>query len=167
MGWLQKIRGAVTGGSGDDEEWIAVDGVGDTAALLRTIAELLPRDGTVNIVKPRSAEVEGLLQQHKTGASNPEEGDYYLPMSGNAVAQLAALVSEIHPEPAFGAVLVAQNGRNLLEAYRRDSSEDVVWLSATMPGETLGRMRQTLDRIAQQCAAAAAAARPAQQVRSA
>jgi hypothetical protein len=167
MGWLDKVRGAVTGRSGDDAEWIAVDGVGDTAALLRVIGELLPRDATVNIVKPRSAEIERLLQQHTTGNSNPEEGDYYLTMSGAAVAQLAALVEQIHPEPAFGAVLVSNGSRNLLEAYRRNSNEDVVWLSASLPSETLTRARQELDRIAQQCAAAAAASRPMQQARSA
>jgi hypothetical protein len=155
MGWLKKIRGVVSGNSGDDQEWIAIDGVGDTSALLRCIEQTMPRDAMLNIVKPRSAEVEGYLQQHKTDASNPAEGDYYLAMSGSAIAHLAQLVEQIMPEPAFGAVLVTHNGRNLLEAYRRDLNEDVVWLSASLPEATLANARKALDVIARQCAAAA------------
>jgi hypothetical protein len=165
MGLLDRIRGVVTGRSGDDEQLIAVDGVGDTPALLRVIDEMMPREALLNIVKPRSAEVEGFLQQHKTGASNPSDGDYYIPMP--AVAHLARLVEQIAPEPAFGAVLVTQGNANLLEAYRRDAGEDVVWLSATLPPQTLSRMRDALDRIAQQCVAAAVASRPSPQAKSA
>jgi hypothetical protein len=165
MGMLDRIRSVVTGRSGDDDEWIACDGVGDTAGLLRVIEETMPRDALVNIVKPRSAEVEGFLQQHKTGQSNPEDGDYYIGMP--ALAHLARLVEQIIPEPAFGAVLVTHGDRNLVEAYRRDSNEDVVWLSATLPPQTLATARQALDRIAQQCTAAAVAARPAPQAKSA
>lgn len=157
MGLIDRIRGAVTGRSGADEEWIAVDGVADTAALLRAIEETMPHEALVNIVKPRSAEIEGFLQQHKTGASNPEDGDYFIVLSGPVLAHLARLVEEIAPEPAFGAVLVTHGSRNLLEAYRRDSNEDVVWLSESLPSETLSRARQAMDRIAQQCAAAVAA----------
>lgn len=155
MGWLKKIRGVV-GGDNGDTEWIAIDGVADTPALLRMIEQTMPRDAVLNIVKPRSAEVEGFLQQHKTGESNPAEGDYYLPMSGSAVASLAALIEQIMPEPAFGAVLVTHGSRNLLEAYRRDFNEDVVWLSASLPAETLGVARKVLDQIARQCEVAAA-----------
>ena len=155
MGWLKRIRGVVSGNNGDDQEWIAIDGVGDTSALLKVIEETMPRDALLNIVKPRSAEVEGYLQQHKTDASNPAEGDYYLPMSGPVIAPLARLVEQIVPEPAFGAVLVTHGSRNLLEAYRRDLNEDVVWLSASLPAETLSSARQALDVIARQCAAAA------------
>ena len=155
MGWLKKIRGVV-GGDNGDTEWIAIDGVADTPALLRMIEQTMPRDAVLNIVKPRSAEVEGFLQQHKTGESNPAEGDYYLPMSGSAVSSLAALIEQIMPEPAFGAVLVTHGSRNLLEAYRRDFNEDVVWLSASLPAETLGAARKVLDQIARQCEVAAA-----------
>lgn len=165
MGLLDKIRGVVTGRSGDDEEWIAVDGVGDTAALLRVIDETMPRDALINIVKPRHAEVEKLLRQHQTGASNPDDGDYYISIA--ALAPLAGVVARLAPAPAFGTVLVANGTRNLLEAYRRDSSEDVVWLSATLPPATLTRARQSLDQIAQQCAAAAMAARPVPQAKTA
>lgn len=150
MGWLDKIRGVVNGNSGDDQEWIAVDGVADTAVLLRVIEESMPRDAMVNIVKPRSAEVEGLLQQHKAGESNPDEGDYYLALSGPAIGQLSRLVSEIAPDPAFGTVLVTQNGRNLLEAYRRDNGEDVVWLSASLPERLLASVRNALEIAAKQ-----------------
>lgn len=155
MGWFNKIRGVV-GGQNGDSEWIAIDGVADTAALLRMIEQTMPRDALLNIVKPRSAEVEGFLQQHKTGESNPAEGDYYLSLSGNAASSLATLIEQIHPEPAFGAVLVTHNNRNLLEAYRRDFNEAVVWLSASLPASTLTVARQALDEIARQCEIAAA-----------
>jgi hypothetical protein len=167
MGLLDRIRGVVAGRSGDDEEWIAIDGVGDTAALLRVIEEAMPRDAVLNIVKPRSAEVEGFLHMHKTGASNPEDGDYYIALSGQVVSALAQLVEQIVPEPAFGTVLVTHDGRNLLEAYRRDSNEDVVWLSAKLPAATLARTKLALDQIAERCTAAAVAARPAPQAKSA
>ena len=155
MGWLKKIRGVVSGNNGDDQEWIAIDGVADTSALLRVIEQTMPRDAMLNIVKPRSAEVEGFLQQHKTDGSNPAEGDYYVPLSGPVVSHLAQLVLQIVPEPAFGAVLVTHGGRNLLEAYRRDFNEDVVWLSASLPDATMSSARQALDAIARECAAAA------------
>lgn len=153
MGLLKRIRGAVTGNSGEDQDWIAVDGVGDTAALLRVVAETMPSGALLNIVKPRSAEVERFLQSNKTGASNVEEGDFYLSMSGSAVAQLADLVGQIDPEPAFGAVIVTLDGSNLLEAYRRDLNEDVVWLSSSLPADMLARAREGLDTIVQNGAA--------------
>lgn len=165
MGLLKKIRGAVTGESGADQEWIAIDGVGDTAELLRVIARTMPSGALLNIVKPRSAEVERFLQVNKTGASNVEEGDYYLSMSGSVVVQLADLVSQIYPEPAFGAVLVTLDGNNLIEAYRRDSNEDVVWLSSSLPSEMRTRARQGLDAIVEN--GATASRTPALRVRTA
>lgn len=150
MGWLDRLRGVVSGGSGDDQEWIAVDGVGDTGALLRIIEESMPRDALLNIVKPRSAEVEGFLQQHRTGASNPDEGDYYLSLNGQTIDHLARLVTAIAPEPAFGTVLVTRDGRNLLEAYRRDAGEDVVWLSASLPEQLRASLRNSLEIAAKQ-----------------
>lgn len=167
MGLLKKIRGVVSGNNGGDTDWIAIDGVGDTPALLRMIEQTMPRDALLNIVKPRSAEIEGFLQQHKSGESNPSEGDYYLAMSGSAATSLATLIEQILPEPAFGAVLVTQGSRNLLEAYRRDCNEDVVWLSATLPPETLAAARKALDEIARQCEVSAAQAKPMPQARSA
>ena len=167
MGWLKKIRGVVGGSNGDAQEWIAIDGVGDTPALLRMIEQTMPRDAMLNIVKPRSAEVEGFLQQHKTDSSNPAEGDYYVLMSGPVLAHLAQLVEQIVPEPAFGAVLVTHGSRNLLEAYRRDLNEDVVWLSASLPADTLANARQALDVIVRQCAAAASQPTGMPQVKSA
>ena len=166
MSWLKKIRGVVSGNNGEDQEWIAIDGVGDTSALLRVIEQTMPRDAMLNVVKPRSAEVEGFLQLNKTGASNPAEGDYYVAMSGQLVTQLAELVEQIEPEPAFGAVLVTHGSRNLLEAYRRDCNEDVVWLSASLPPATMAGARKALDVIARQCASAAAAS-PSNGVRQA
>ncbi len=165
MDLFKKIRGVVTGTSGEDQEWIAVDGVGDTAELLRVIARTMPSGALLNIVKPRNAEVERFLQANKTGASNVEEGDYYISMSGSAVAQLAELVGQIGPEPAFGAVLVTLDGGNLLEAYRRDSNEDVVWLSSSLPSDMLSRAREGLNTIAEN--GAAASHTPALRVRSA
>ena len=165
MGLLKKIRGVVTGESGEDQEWIAVDGVGDTAELLRVIAQTMPSGALLNIVKPRSAEVERFLQGNKTGPSNVEEGDYYVSMSGSAVTQLADLVSQIDPEPAFGAVLVTLDGSNLIEAYRRDSNEDVVWLSSSLPSEMLTRAREGLGAIAEN--GATASRTPALRARSA
>ncbi len=165
MGLFKKIRGVVTGTSGEDQEWIAVDGVGDTAELLRVIAQTMPSGALLNVVKPRSAEVERFLQVNKTGASNVEEGDFYISMSGNAVVQLAELVGQIDPEPAFGAVLVTLNGGNLIEAYRRDLNEDVVWLSSSLPSETLARAREGLNIIAEN--GAAASHTPALRARSA
>jgi hypothetical protein len=153
MGLFKRIRGVVTGTSGEDQEWIAVDGVGDTAELLRVIAQTMPSGALLNVVKPRSAEVERFLQVNKTGASNVEEGDFYISMSGNAVVQLAELVGQIDPEPAFGAVLVTLDGANLIEAYRRDSNEDVVWLSSSLPSDMLSRAREGLNAIAENGAA--------------
>ncbi len=154
MGLLKRIRGAVTGESVEDQQWIAIDGVGDTAELLRVIARTMPSGALLNIVKPRNAEVERFLQVNKTASSNVAEGDYYLAMSGNAVIQLADLVSQIDPEPAFGAVLVTLDGSNLIEAYRRDSNEDVVWLSSSLPSEMRTRAREGLDAIAENGATA-------------
>ncbi|HEX6971118.1 MAG TPA: hypothetical protein VF234_02735, partial [Limnochordia bacterium] len=37
------------------------------------------------------------------------------------------------------------NSRNLLEAYRRDCNEAVVWLSASLPAGMLTAARQALD----------------------
>ena len=165
MGLLKKIRGVVTGESGEDQEWIAIDGVGDTAELLRVIARTMPSGALLNIVKPRSAEVERFLQMNKTGSSNVDEGDYYISMSGSAVVELADLVSQIDPEPAFGAVLVTLDESNLIEAYRRDSNEDVVWLSSSLPSEMLTRAREGLDAIAEN--GATASRTPALRARSA
>ncbi|MGI8842627.1 MAG: hypothetical protein ACR2HZ_02935 [Gemmatimonadaceae bacterium] len=165
MDLFKKIRGVVTGTSGEDQEWIAVDGVGDTAELLRVIARTMPSGALLNIVKPRNAEVERFLQANKTGASNVEEGDYYISMSGSAVTQLAELVGYIGREPAFGAVLVTLDGGNLLEAYRRDSNEDVVWLSSSLASDMLSRAREGLNTIAEN--GAAASHTPALRARSA
>jgi hypothetical protein len=113
--------------------------------LLRTIEATMPRDTLLNIVKPRSAEVEGFLVRNQTGPSRQEEGDYYLALEGGALSELAALVDAIAPEPACGGLFVSRGEINLLEAYRRDAGEEVVWLSSTLPPDTLDRIRALLE----------------------
>lgn len=131
--------------SSEGQEWIGVDGVGDTAALLRVIERTMPRGSLLNIVKPRSPEVEAFLAVHKTGRSQPAEGDYYVALSGTTASDLARIVESVAPAPAFGGVFVTEGDRNLLEAYRRDAGEDVVWLSPALPAETIVAVRAALE----------------------
>jgi hypothetical protein len=146
MRWLTRLRDVADrwrGVSVPRQEWIAVDGVSDTACLVRAIATTMPRDAMLNIVRPRGT-LEAFLRANALPVSRPDEGDYYYPVAGAKMGDLATLVERLAPSPACGTVLVQRHGVDILEAFRRDGGEDVVWLASDLSPEVLAAFRAAL-----------------------
>lgn len=148
MGLLDQFRGAadrLRGVSIAEQSWIDIDGVSDTGQLLRAIEALMPRDARLNVMRPSETEAETLLRKHAMAESRPEDGDFFLATSGAAIAELARLADRIAPAALCSGIFVVQGDRNVLESYRRDAGEDVVWLSADLDEELIARFREALS----------------------
>lgn len=147
MSWLSKLRGVadqLRGVSIPHQEWLAVDGVPDTARLLRAIAGIMPPDAMVNVVRPRG-EVEVVLRARTAHSSRPEAGDYYCRAGDPALAEVAAAMERHASAASCAGIFVALRGHHVLEAFRRDAGEDVVWLAADLPRHIASRMRRALE----------------------
>ena len=127
-------------------EWIAVDGVRDTAQLARAIAATLPREAVLNLVRPQG-QVEMFLRAHALPSSDSVRGDYYVSLTGSTVAELADVIERQAPEPPCAGVFVSLDGWTVLEAFRRDLGEDVIWMSGEVDDEFLAAFRAALDEM--------------------
>jgi hypothetical protein len=146
MRWLSKLLGLANRAHGVDvepQEWVAVDGVADTARLVRALLGM-PRDAVLSVVRPHGA-VEGVARAAALPGSHPEDGVYLCPMTPAVIGELAAAVETQAPSPPCAGILVSLGERHLLEAFRRDAGEDVVWLASDLPAPVIAQMRRALD----------------------
>ncbi|MEJ7812170.1 MAG: hypothetical protein WKG32_17280 [Gemmatimonadaceae bacterium] len=152
MEWLDRIRGMADRVRGMEipkqQEWVELYGAGDTATLLRAVDAVMPRDAMLNVMEPRSAPIETFLRRHAGTGSRPASGDYFLHLDGAVLRELAMLVEQSAPEPACARLFVTRGAENLLEAYRRDAGEDVVWLSRDLAPDVVERFRAVLEQEA-------------------
>ncbi len=149
MRWIDKLLGVadrMRGASIPHQEWEAVDGVTDTGRLLRAIAGAVPSGAVLNIMNPRGAELTAFLRARALPTSRPQSGDYCLLLDAGTVGELAAIVDRMRPEMSCSGVFVAQGGLNIVEAYRRDAGEDVVWVSTELPDAAMTALRRGLER---------------------
>ncbi|MGI9078308.1 MAG: hypothetical protein ACR2G6_13420 [Gemmatimonadaceae bacterium] len=138
-GVAERLRGI----SIAEQSWIDIDGVSDTGRLLRAIESAMPRDARLNVMKPNVA-VEATLRRLALPESRPDEADYFITVDGAGMGELAGLADKIAPSPLCAGLFVVQGDRNLLESYRRDAGEDVVWLSADLDAKIIAHFRQAL-----------------------
>ncbi|HEU4564469.1 MAG TPA: hypothetical protein VFS05_07470 [Gemmatimonadaceae bacterium] len=144
---MSKLRGVadqLRGVSIPHQEWLAVDGVPDTARLVRAIAAIMPPSATVNVVRPRG-EVEVVLRARAAHSSRPEAGDYYCRAGDPALAEVAAAMERQSPAAPCAGVFVMLSGHHVLEAFRRDAGEEVVWLATDLPDHIASRLRRALE----------------------
>jgi hypothetical protein len=147
MGLLDKLRGVadgIRGGSLRRQEWIAVDGVSDSARLVRAVAAGMPRGTVLNVVRPRGAVAE-YLRERSLPESNADTGDFYCPVLQMQLDGLAAVIESQGSANACSGIFVTRDGHHVLEAFRRDAGEDVVWLATDLPAEVITRMRRALE----------------------
>jgi hypothetical protein len=128
-------------------EWIALDGVRDTAQLVRAIAATMPRDAVLNVVKPMG-QVEAFLRSRALPPSDPARGDYYVSLADGTVADLVAAIERQAPDgPPCHGVFVSLDGWTVLEAFRRDLGEDVIWMAGDVDELFLAAFRAALDEM--------------------
>jgi hypothetical protein len=125
-------------------QWIAIDGVSDTARLVRAIAATMPPEALLNVVRPRGT-VGAFVRAHALAASKPELDDFYCPVGVRVLGELAAVIERQAPEPPCAGIFVVQDGSQVVEAFRRDGGEDVVWVAAELPQPLIDRFRAALD----------------------
>ncbi len=134
------------GGSIAEQSWIDIDGASDTGRLLRAIEAVMPRDSRLNVMKPNSA-AESVLRKLALAESRPDDGDFFIAVDGAGIEELAQLADALAPSQLCAGVFVVQGDRNLLESYRRDAGEDVVWLSADLDEKIIAHFRQALSTV--------------------
>ena len=135
----------VRGASIRHQQWIAVDGVGDSARLVRAIGcSTLASDALLNVLRPRGG-VAAFMGAHALPISDAERGDYFCPVTGPMLTELAAVIERQVAEPPCAGIFVVQDGSHVIEAFRRDGGEDVVWVAADLPPFVIAQFRDALD----------------------
>ncbi|MBC7791187.1 MAG: hypothetical protein H7Z74_14675 [Anaerolineae bacterium] len=149
MNLLSQFRGVaerLRGGFIAHQSWIDIDGVCDTGRLLRAIEAVMPRDARLNVTRPNAAAV-ATLNSLALPESRPNEADFFVAMDGVALKELARLADEIAPTPLCAGLFVVQGDRNLLECFRRNAGEDVIWLSSDLDAKIIAHFRQALTAV--------------------
>ena len=126
------------------QQWIAIDEVADTAALLHAIAATMPPGATLTIRSPRAAAVEALVRAHAAHPCAPDTRDFHLTLAEPAASELARLSARLAPHEVCAHIIVSDGARSYLEAFRRDAGERVIWLDRTLPAATLDAFRAAL-----------------------
>ena len=141
---FRDVAERLRGGSIAEQSWIDIDGASDTGRLLRAIETIMPRDSRLNVMKPNAA-ADSVLRKLALKESRPDDGDFLISMENGGVEELAELADALAPSQLCAGVFVVQGDRNLLESYRRDAGEDVVWLNADLDEKIIANFRQALN----------------------
>jgi hypothetical protein len=126
-----------------DPDRLDIGGVPDTALLIQAIDAAMPRTAVLQLVEPRSITLLPFLAS-RSMATRRSVGEYYLSLEDGAVAELARLAASCAPDEICAHLFVQHGNDILLEAFRRDRGEDVVWLSPRLPR---ARLRRFLEAI--------------------
>lgn len=149
MSLLNQFRGVaerLRGGPIAEQSWIDIDGVSDTGRLLRAIVAAMPRDAKLNVMKPNTV-AEQTLRKLALPESRPDEADFVIAVDGAGIGELARLADDMAPSPLCAGLFVVQGDQNVLESYRRDAGEDVIWLSADLDAKIIAHFKQALKTV--------------------
>ena len=133
----ERLRRAVLG---DESRFVEVGGIRSTAALLRAIDAVMPRQAILWIDYPADEAVELFLVE-RAGGTGSRRASYRLAIVDDNLERLARLVDGAGPG-ALGIHLgVQQEREQLLLAYDLDEPEPEVSISVTLDRESMERFR--------------------------
>lgn len=141
MQWLDRARAILNGMHGlslPDPDRIDVGSVPDTAALIRAIDAAMPRTAILQLIDPHHPAVLAFLAKCSI-ARRRSTGEYFVSLEDGSAAELARLAARCPPDEVCAHLFVQDGEHTLLEAFRRDRGEDVVWVDPRLPRSTLRR----------------------------
>ena len=125
---------------GSDSRFVEVGGIRSTAALVRAIDAVMPRNAILWIDYPADEAVELFLVE-RAGGTGSRRASYRLPIADDNLERLARLVDGAKAGGLGIHLGVEQAREQLLLAYDLDEAEPEVSLSVTFDREAQARFR--------------------------
>ena len=125
---------------GSESRFVEVGGIRSTAALVRAIDAIMPRNAILWIDYPADEAVELFLVE-RAGGTGSRRASYRLPIVGDNLERLARLVEGTRPGGLGIHLGVEQAREQLLLAYDLDDPEPEVSLSVMLDREAMARFR--------------------------
>jgi hypothetical protein len=133
-----------------EHEAITVGYVANFYELLRAIDETMPKEAVLCLEGRPVSEVKAFLEQRQAAdrppiAPNtiwPKPSFFHLPLNGSNLRDLR-LIADHRAEPEVADHLVVYRGNDVL-LWAPDAGHNDVWLTRSLPEETINRFRETL-----------------------